>query len=32
MVLRLKSTAERANNTVLVFEFRYCRFQPSKFI
>jgi len=22
MVLRLKSTAERANNTVLVFEFR----------
>lgn len=32
MVLRLKSTAERANNTVLDFEFRYCRFQPSKFI
>lgn len=32
MVLRLKSTAERANNTVLAFEFRYCRFQPSKFI
>jgi len=32
MVLRLKSTADRANNTVLDFEFRYCRFQPSKFI
>ena len=32
MVLRLKSTADRANNTVLSFEFRYCRFQPSKFI
>lgn len=32
VVLRLKSTAERANNTVLDFEFRYCRFQPSKFI
>jgi len=32
MVLRLKSTADRANNTVLAFEFHYCRFQPSKFI
>jgi|SRR5690349_14040193 len=32
MVLRLKSTADRANNTVLGLEFRYCRFQPSKFI
>lgn len=32
MVLRLESTAKQANNTVLAFEFRYCRFQPSKFI
>lgn len=32
MVLRLKSTANKANNTVLDFEFRYCRFQPSKFL
>jgi hypothetical protein len=32
MVLRLKSTADRANNTVLKFEFGYCRSEPSKFI
>jgi len=32
MVLRLESTARQANNTVLDYEFRYCRFQPSKFI
>lgn len=32
MVVRLISTARQANNTVLEFEFRYCRFQPSKFI
>ena len=32
MVVRLISTARQANNQVLVFEFRYCRFQPSKFI
>lgn len=32
MVVRLITTARQANNQVLVFEFRYCRFQPSKFI
>lgn len=32
MVLRLESTARQANNTVLDYEFRYCRFQPSKFL
>jgi hypothetical protein len=32
MVVRLVSTAKQANNQVLEFEFRYCRFQPSKFI
>ncbi|HEV2791264.1 MAG TPA: hypothetical protein VGV69_08215 [Solirubrobacterales bacterium] len=32
MVLRLVSNARQANNLVLDFEFRYCRFQPSKFI
>ncbi len=32
MVVRLVSTARQANNQVLDFEFRYCRFQPSKFI
>lgn len=32
MVVRLESTARQANNQVLDFEFRYCRFQPSKFI
>lgn len=32
MVVRLISNARQANNQVLEFEFRYCRFQPSKFI
>jgi hypothetical protein len=32
MVVRLISNARQANSQVLVFEFRYCRFQPSKFI
>lgn len=32
MVVRLVSNARQANNQVLDFEFRYCRFQPSKFI
>jgi hypothetical protein len=32
MVVRLRNTANQANNQVLEFEFRYCRFQPSKFI
>lgn len=32
MVVRLISNARQANNQVLDFEFRYCRFQPSKFI
>jgi hypothetical protein len=32
MVVRLVSTAKQANNQVLDYEFRYCRFQPSKFI
>lgn len=32
MVVRLESTARQANNQVLEFEFRYCRFQPAKFI
>lgn len=32
MVVRLISNARQANNLVLDFEFRYCRFQPSKFI
>lgn len=32
MVVRLVSNAKQANNQVLDFEFRYCRFQPSKFI
>jgi hypothetical protein len=32
MVVRLISTARRANNQVLDYEFRYCRLQPSKFL
>lgn len=32
MVVRLYSNARQANNQVLDFEFRYCKFQPSKFI
>jgi hypothetical protein len=31
MVIRLTHNANRANNQVLSFEFRYCRFEPSKF-
>lgn len=32
MVIRLISNARQANNLVIAFEFRYCRFQPSKFV
>jgi hypothetical protein len=32
MVVRLISNAKQANNQVLDYEFRYCRFQPSKFV
>lgn len=32
MVVRLISNAKQANNQVLDFGFRYCKFQPSKFI
>jgi hypothetical protein len=31
MVIRLTHHANQANNQVLGFEFRYCRFEPSKF-
>jgi hypothetical protein len=31
MSLRLHHTAELANDTVLSFNFTYCRFEPSKF-
>lgn len=31
MVVRLESTARRANNVVFAFEFKYCRFEPSRF-
>jgi hypothetical protein len=30
-VIRLNSNANKANNQVLPFEFKYCRFEPSKF-
>lgn len=30
-VIRLNSNANKANNQVLGFEFKYCRFEPSKF-
>jgi len=30
-VIRLNHNANQANNQVLAFEFRYCRFEPSKF-
>lgn len=30
-VLRLNSNANKANNQVISFEFKYCRFEPSKF-
>ncbi|HEX5984706.1 MAG TPA: hypothetical protein VFY69_10910 [Solirubrobacterales bacterium] len=32
MVVRLISNARQANNQVLDFRFRYCKFQPSKFV
>jgi len=31
LVIRLTHNANQANNQVLAFEFRYCRFEPSKF-
>lgn len=31
LVVRLTSNANKANNEVLPFEFKYCRFEPSKF-
>lgn len=31
MVIRLTHNANQANNQVLAFEFKYCRFEPSKF-
>jgi hypothetical protein len=31
MVLRLENNAKQANNLVLDYEFRYCRFNPAKF-
>jgi hypothetical protein len=31
MQIRLEATARQANNTVLVFEFKYCKAEPSKF-
>jgi hypothetical protein len=31
LVVRLQSTAARANNVVFPFEFKYCRFEPSRF-
>lgn len=32
MVVRLISNARQANNQVLSYQFRYCKFEPSKFI
>lgn len=32
MVLRLNNNATLANNTVVEFDFRYCRFEPAKFL
>jgi len=32
MALQLTSTVNRANNTVLAYEFRYCRVQTSQFV
>jgi hypothetical protein len=31
LVVRLEGTARRANNVVFAFEFKYCRFEPSRF-
>lgn len=32
MVVRLESNARKTNNLVLEYEFRYCRFDPGKFL
>jgi hypothetical protein len=32
MVVRLINNAKLANNQVLDYEFRYCRFEPEKFV
>jgi hypothetical protein len=32
MVIRLESNAKKTNNLVLDYEFRYCRYQPGKFL
>lgn len=32
MIIRLKSNANRTNNLVLDYEFRYCRINPSEFL
>jgi hypothetical protein len=32
MVIRLESNANKTNNLVLSYQFRYCRFQPAKFL
>jgi hypothetical protein len=32
MVVRLKTNADKANNLVLDYQFRYCHVDPSKFI
>ncbi|MGN6256074.1 MAG: hypothetical protein ACTHO8_14005 [Solirubrobacterales bacterium] len=32
MVLRLEANARKTNNLVLDYQFRYCRFNPAKFL
>jgi hypothetical protein len=32
MVIRLKTNATKTNNLVLSYEFRYCKFEPQKFL
>lgn len=32
MIIRLKSNANKTNNQVLDYEFRYCRINPSEFL
>lgn len=32
MIVRLQTNATQTNNLVLSYEFRYCRFQPGKFL
>lgn len=32
MVIRLESNARKTNNLVLDYEFRYCKYQPGKFL